>query len=336
MFLTAMREKKLVSLREVDAVLERLFGGESAQVAGAKASREAKPDLIVLTPPRAPGDTTHLLKGYETLPVAIRPVVDFLVGKGNASTVRVYDQWYNSVGNTRIFSLEAALDEVRPSSRAKAGTGDESALAAAMNSAGNSLTTTLLLTRIMTELGPKLDIVAPMPAGHGRALADVVSMQEKLAQKEKGVITFSPAAQVLQEAQKEALLKVTLSTYAPVLIVDLSEQSNESSGGGAGMDLLAAAANVLSGAGSVPPILYLTAQQSTPSARQVEGLRKQIAGKLKVDVSAVPIMYATYATLSKYAPQLVPKVANPTRRNPRQREVRQVASLYMRTYPFLG
>ena len=34
MFLTAMREKKLVSLREVDAVLERLFGGESAQVAG--------------------------------------------------------------------------------------------------------------------------------------------------------------------------------------------------------------------------------------------------------------------------------------------------------------
>ena len=102
------------------------------------------------------------------------------------------------------------------------------------------------------------------------------------------------------------------------------------------MDLLAAAANVLSGAGSVPPILYLTAKQSAPSARQVEGLRKQIATKLKVDASEVPIMYATYATLSKYAPQLVPKVANPNRRNPRQREVRQVASLYMRTYPFLG
>lgn len=334
MFLTAMREKKLVSLREVDEVLERLFGGESAQVAGAKASREAKPDLIVLTPPRAPGDTRHLLKGYETLPVSIKPVVDFLVGKGDASTVRVYDQWYNSVGNTRIFSLEAALDEVRPSSRAKAGTGDESALAAAMNSAGNSLTTTLLLTRIIAGLGPKLDIVAPMPAG--RALSDVVSMQEQLAQKEKGVITFSPAAQVLQEAQKEALLKVTLSAYAPVLIVDLGEQSNEASGGGAGMDLLAATANILSDAGPVPPILYLTAKQSAPSARQVEGLRKQIADKLKVDASEVPIMYATYATLPSYTPQLVAKIANPKRRNPRQREVRQVASLYMRTYPFLG
>ena len=47
-------------------------------------------------------------------------------------------------------------------------------------------------------------------------------------------------------------------------------------------------------------------------------------------------MYATYDTVKKYKSDLQRAVANPKRRNPRQREVRQVASLYMRTYPFLG
>ena len=338
LFFTAMQQKNLVTLPEVQQTMDQLFGSGSAaaQAAGASATRDVRPSLIVLTPPRSTEDASTLTAGIETLPTSIGPVVQFILGRPESETVRIYDQWYTGDGSTRIFSLEAAMTKVRPSARAK-GTPDK-ILGAAQKAISNSLAGLLLHESLIErDDSPHLDILAPQPTG--RDAADVVAMEKELESGVNGLITFNRAAGKLTQDMKERLLQVALSVAAPVLIVDTGDRDADYSAASSGLSLLAQTAQLMAGSGPVSPILYITQKHSTAMAQKVEGIRKEIATRLKVDVRSVPIMYSSYANIKTYEPMLKAQIANPyrnTRRNPRQREVRQVASLYMRTYPFLG
>jgi hypothetical protein len=325
-FLDAMQQANLIEHAEVTKVLGQLFGDQvgAKQAESAEENREAPPGLVVLSPPL----TEHKMGqhvgigGTGTLPSDTGTLVSFLLGGAIAGPIRIYDQSYTTERNTRLRSLQAALaDEDAP------GTSLTSVLT-------NSLAGRLIRDRLNDEEGPRLAIVAGAPVG-GSA-SEVLEKQNKLESTTKGLITFSKAAGKVMTKNVEELLEIALSAGAPVLVVDTHDVPESAPSDKSGLALLARVAASMAKSGTLFPVVYVTPEKSTRAANSVAALRTELAKALEKDAEDIPIMYATYDTVKRYQSNLQRAVANPKRRNPRQREVRQVASLYMRTYPFLG
>ena len=170
----------------------------------------------------------------------------------------------------------------------------------------------------------------------GGSSSEVLEEQNKLESTTKGLITFSKAAGKVMTKNVDALLEIALSAGAPVLVVDTHDVPDSAPRDKSGLALLAQVAASMAKSGTLYPVVYVTPERISRAENSVKVLRTQVATALDRDAEDIPIMYATYDTVKKYKSDLQRAVANPKRRNPRQREVRQVASLYMRTYPFLG
>jgi hypothetical protein len=325
-FLDAMQQANLIEHPEVTKVMGQLFGDQvgAKQAASAAENREAPPGLIVLSPPL----TEHKMGqhvgigGTGTLPTDIGTLVTFLLGGAIAGPIRIYDQSYTTERNTRLRSLQAAL-------------ADEDAPATSQTSVlTNSLAGRLIRDRLNDEEGPRLAIVAGAPVGGSSS--EVVEKQDQLESTTKGLITFSKVAGRVMTKNVEELLEMALSAGAPVLVVDTHDVPDSAPRDKSGLTLLAQVAASMAKSKTLYPVVYVTPEKSQRASNSVAALRSELAMAMERAVEDIPIMYATYETLKKYQRTLQRAVANPKRRNPRQREVRQVASLYMRTYPFLG
>ena len=325
-FLDAMQQANLIEPAEVTKVLGQLFGDQvgAKQAASAAENREAPPSLVVLSPALTePKMGKHVgIGGTGTLPSEIGTLVSFLLGSEIAGPIRIYDQSYTTERNTRLRSLQAALAD------------DDAPGASVTSVLTNSLAGRLIRDRLNEEGGPRLAIVAGAPVG-GSA-SEVVEKQNKLESTTKGLITFSKAAGKVKTKNVEELLEIALSAGAPVLVVDTHDVPDSAPSDNSGLALLAQVAASMAKSGTLYPVVYVTPERTSRAETSVKVLRTQVAKALEKDAEDIPIMYATYDTVKKYKKNLQRAVANPKRRNPRQREVRQVASLYMRTYPFLG
>jgi len=325
-FLDAMQQANLIEQPEVTKVMGQLFGDQvgAKQAASAAENRDAPPGLVVLSPPLTEYKMgQHVgIGGTGTLPSETGTLVSFLLGGAIAGPIRIYDQSYTTERNTRLRSLQAAL-------------ADEDAPAASLTSVlNNSLAGRLIRDRLNDEDGPRLAIVAGAPVGGSSG--EVVEKQEKLESTTEGLITFSKAAGKVMTKNVEELLEIALSAGAPVLVVDTHDVPNSAPRDKSGLALLAQVAASMAKSKTLYPVVYVTPEQSQRAINSVAALRNELAKAMEMAVDDIPIMYATYDTVKKYQRNLQRAVANPKRRNPRQREVRQVASLYMRTYPFLG
>ena len=325
-FLDAMQQANLIEQPEVTKVMGQLFGDQvgAKQAASAAENRDAPPGLVILSPPLTDYKMgQHVgIGGTGTLPSDIGTLVTFLLGGAIAGPIRIYDQSYTTERNTRLRSLQAAL-------------ADDDAPAASLTSVlNNSLAGRLIRDRLNDEDGPRLAIVAGAPVGGSSS--EVVEKQVKLESATEGLITFSKAAGKVLTKNVEELLEIALSAGAPVLVVDTHDVPESAPREKSGLTLLAQVAASMAKSKILYPVVYVTPEKSQRAINSVASLRNELAKAMEMAVDDIPIMYATYDTVKKYKTNLQRAVANPKRRNPRQREVRQVASLYMRTYPFLG
>jgi hypothetical protein len=332
LFSDAMEQAGLIGSKEAEEMLNRLLGDRSGsvQAAAAEASRDATTSLVVLAPAMSEyaGGEIRGIGGNGRLPANADKVVRFILSGAPKGTVRVYDRSYVTDGNVRLRSLEAALL-----------TGTDEANKRALNLVDLSLAGALIVARVKedAESGPKLEIVAGNPAG--RSAAEINALQAELTKTAEGDITFNARAAALPQTKVEELTQIALSRDAPVMIVDTHDVPEQVPADRSAINLLANLLAAMVTSGSVSPIVFVTAEESSRAKSQVAVLRTQAAEKLKLQPEEVPVMYATYATLNKAKGLLTRAVANPRtsgRLNPRRRVLEQVAAQWMRTYPFPG
>ena len=331
-YLEAMRSAGLIQNTEVEAIFRQLVSptGGSEQ-----SSEEAPKDtLIVLFPPTYVysrggrinlGGTGQVPTGRTSAdPSFKKSIIPCLItSSAPFKTIRVYDP--SLTGSLRSQALKLALEQINPKN---------------MEAVQSELLSTpagLLINAVMTNAtreGLQVNIIA----GGDNTKAS----EGELKTKSEGAVTFALDGSRLKENQKTELLELALKPSAPILIVEVHDTSLAGAQRGKsdqkrndGIELIEEVYALLmrQNRATETPVMYVY-----PESRETKGdvalhiakMKTAIAAELEVESTAVPLYAVEYKNLASQMGQLFPKS------NPRRRMLTQVASQWMRTFPFPG
>jgi hypothetical protein len=324
-------------LADVDAeamltsILSSIVTAGSTQAASAAASRAVQADLIVLFPP-----TSYMKDGQDTptggsftIPTDFETTVSrFLLNPNSPyKRLRIYDRSF--VGAPRSVAVRFASRKFSD---------------AEMSS---KLTIDTLLRTPAGALIVESMAEAVVPGRNLRIVAGEAPQKERqneleLERASDGTITFDPSVAKISPRLVAQMLSATLETVAPILLVETQDVPIDRSN--ADRDGLAMLYNADPGRESVykklgvragsTPILY-----AYPSVRgeyavktRIERIKEAVAADLGISPDQIPLQAVSFDRLAENGPGSLRKLVA----NPRQRMVRQVASQWMRTYPFVG